>query len=96
MLEENSRTTAENAQFSASLLKGFPINKTYIVSKIEHLEWAIPYFRKYGIFENIVSVDCGVTFEQIVSDMENYLKTHNNRTVKQRLDNVKRDYRGVD
>src|SRR3989338_9724427 len=96
LLEENSKTTAENAQFTAELLRKFFINKAYLVSKIEHLEWAVPYFKEYGIFKNIVPVDCGVSFEQIVLDMENYLKIHDNDVVRQRLENVKRDYKGVD
>src|SRR4029078_4704373 len=96
LLEENSKTTQENAQFSANLLKDFTINKTFIISKIEHLKWAIPYFKKYDIFKDITPVDCGVTFEQIISDMENYLKINNNKTVRERLENIKQDYRGVD
>ena len=96
LLEENSRTTAENAQFSADLLNKFSIDKTFVISKIEHLGWAVPYFKKFPIFKNIIPVDCGVTFEQIVQDMKIYLNAHDNQTVRQRLDNVKRDYKGVD
>lgn len=60
------------------------------------MEWAVPYFNKYAILKNIKPVDCGVRFEQIILDMENYLKDHKNKTVQRRLENVKQDYRGVD
>lgn len=96
LLEDQAKTTQENALFSARLLKGTHIKKSYLVSKEEHLSWAMPFFHKFDLFRNMEPVDGGIRTEEIINQMENYLNIKNNPDVEQRLKNLKLGIRGVD
>ena len=48
-MEEHSRTTHENAEFSASILKKNRIKRIYLVSHAWHLARAIPEFEQQGL-----------------------------------------------
>ena len=95
-LEEKAKTTRENAAFCASIVKPFDVKHVYIVSKQSHLTWALPMFHKHEIFGSAEGMDCGVTDSEIKDDFLNYLKSHENPRIRQRLENVSKGVMGAD
>jgi uncharacterized SAM-binding protein YcdF (DUF218 family) len=55
--EELSRSTAQNAEFSASLLRGHGIGRIVLVSDGYHLLRASAYFRSYGFSVRAVAAE---------------------------------------
>lgn len=107
LLEEKARSTGENAQLTALLLWKQKINpKTvYVVSKYDHLEWAIPIFKKHkgpvDVFKNVKPLGCTISQSEILEQMENYINQHpknspSTQRVLWRLKNIKKGIRGID
>lgn len=73
MLEENSRTTKENAKFTARLVKKMKPSKTILVSRSAHLPRAEKIFKKYAVFAGIRTVPSRITHEEIIENFRQYL-----------------------
>jgi len=95
-LEEEARTTQENAKFTAKKVGETSIDNIFIVSKKDHLPWALPYFKEFPVFKNVRGIDCGITTELIINHMEKYLELNDNVMVKKRLLNLKNGIKGID
>ncbi len=96
VLEERARSTGENALYAGRILKQRGIERAVIVSKKEHLDWAMPIFRKYEPFERAVRLESRVSREEIIAQMKDYLKLHDSKRVRQRLDQLLKGISGTD
>ena len=107
-LEEKARSTDENAIFCAALLsaEGVKPSQIYIVSKADHLKWAMSRFihnKKLGsdnIYTNISKpmASDAVTADEIMAQMQAYIDSHSEKEafrVRWRLKNLKNGIRGV-
>jgi len=95
-LEEKARTTEENARFTANIVRGANVQKIYIVSKKDHLDWAMPIFRKLEEFQSADGLACDVDRNKSIVQMEEYLKSHDSRKVRDRLQKLKNGIQGTD
>jgi len=89
ILEENSRTTLENAKFCYELFKNMHLQNIFLVSRRGHLPRALNDFRKYEIFKDIQAVDCGATLKELVAQLEEYLPNHENQELKNRISKLR-------
>ena len=96
MLEELAMSTSENAGQTAKLIAGRKFDKVYIVSKASHFKVALGYFRGYEAFKNAGTIDCGITEEEIIRDMEAFYKATGSKRVKKRLEYLRKGVRGTD
>ena len=103
ILEEKARTTKENALFSAQLLleMGIVANKIFIVSKFDHLDWAVPLFKQRDVpghyFERAEPLGCNVAVTESIAQMEEFLKSHpQNKMAAHRLKDLRNGIRGID
>ena len=96
-LEESARSTPENASLAAKIVGTFRTSRILIVSKADHLDWAMPIFRKYSVFTNAEALACIIDDKDSIAQMREYLVTHpENNRVRERLRQlVKRD-KGAD
>jgi len=106
ILEEKARSTGENARFVANILlnrvKEAPIryNDIFIVSKRDHLDWAMSMFKGKNIpgniFEGAKAMPVDVNRKDSINQMEEYLQIHDSKRVKMRLENLKKGIQGID
>ncbi|MDZ4242781.1 MAG: YdcF family protein [Candidatus Omnitrophota bacterium] len=97
LLEEQARTTSENADLAAGLLRGRDPGRILIVSKADHLEWAVPIFQEKEVFKNAEALACEVDRADSIAQMREYLKGHpENQRVKARLDALVQGVKGTD
>lgn len=104
LLEERARSTAENAIFSAELLiarKDLRPDTIFVVSKWDHLEWAMGLFKSKDIpgryFANSKPLGCSVNRTDSIKQMEDYLLAHPaNGMVRQRLEALRHGIQGID
>jgi vancomycin permeability regulator SanA len=85
ILEEDSRTTEENARFCARIFDRIPLEHVFLVSRKNHLKRALRNFEQYDVFKHCEAVDCGIQMGQLIQQMEEYLKGHNDPVVAERL-----------
>jgi len=103
ILETKARTTKENAIFSAQLLleMGIVANELFIVSKFDHLDWAVPLFKQSDVpghyFEKAKPLGCKVAVTESIAQMEEFLKSHpQNKMAAHRLKDLRNGVRGID
>jgi uncharacterized SAM-binding protein YcdF (DUF218 family) len=97
ILEEAARSTRENALFTAKLVRRLSPQRILIVSKGDHLEWALPIFRKEEAFKAAESLACEVSAADSIAQMEAYMGQHpDNRRVRERLQALKSGRKGTD
>jgi uncharacterized SAM-binding protein YcdF (DUF218 family) len=85
-LEERARSTPENASLTAKIVGTFNPIHILIVSKADHLSWAMPIFRKYSVFTNAEPLACTVDNKDSIAQMREYLVVHpENNRVRERL-----------
>jgi len=73
----------------------------FIVSKFDHLEWALPLFKQKKVqaqyFKDAKPLGCHVDVKASIAQMEEYCAKHpKNKMVAHRLDNLKKGVRGID
>jgi len=95
-LEEEARTTIENADFTARLLANVTVSNVYVVSKSSHLQWAMPEFRRHSVFSKALPLASDVRREDTITQMEEYLRRKDSHRVRQRLEWLKKGVRGPD
>ena len=115
--EQASKTTRQNARFTAHLLyqeyqreqgvnpgtrdeSGFRdwLGTVFLVSKMEHLEWALPIFRSEPLFADVPfrGMPAPVTMDEVAHEFQAYLNFHDSEWVSMRLKDVQRGRRGID
>jgi hypothetical protein len=95
-LEEHARSTGENARFTAELVRHVDPKRILIVSKDDHLQWAIPIFTKVDAFRAAQPLPCHVDRAECIGQMEEYLSEHDSPRVQRRLQNLREGIRGTD
>jgi len=96
ILEKRARTTAENARYSAKLLKNITNANIWIVSKNSHLKWALPIFKEYKLFKNAVPLGVNVSRKKSIKQMCEYLQKKDNPRVRRRLSMFLQNINGTD
>lgn len=96
MIEGKATSTEANARLSAQMIKNIKAQRILIVSKADHLEWAMPIFRKVEVFRSAEPLPCVVTREASIAQMREYLKTHDSPRVRQRLEMLEHGTQGTD
>ena len=96
-LEERAHSTAENARLTAKLMQEIRPRRIWIVSKSDHLDWAMHVFRREDVFSAAKPLACNVTAADIIAQMKAYLVRHpDNRRVRERLHALENGKRGTD
>lgn len=101
-LEEKARSTGENAIYVANILLNENIKPKviFIVSKQDHLQWAMPMFkgkRTPGhVFQDAQPLGISVDRQESIAQMEKYLETHNSKRVRMRMENLQKGIQGID
>ena len=104
LLEEKARTTEENAKLTAKMLlsrEDIQPDEVFIVSKNDHLEWAMDLFKRKDVpgnyFRRAKPLGCDVKREDSIKQMEEYLEKHpNNKMVQHRLNALRKGIQGID
>ena len=97
-LEDQAESTRQNAEFTAPMVgKLVPLpNPIYIVSKADHLTWALPLFRAWPILKSAEPLACTVNRQDSIAQMQEYLRNHDNPRVQSRLQKLQAEIKGVD
>jgi uncharacterized SAM-binding protein YcdF (DUF218 family) len=96
-LEEWAQTTSENARLSAPIVSQLHCRRILIVSKADHLEWAMPSFREYDVFKDAEPLACTVDAAKSIAQMNEYLAKHpDNERVRTRLGALLQKRQGTD
>ncbi len=86
ILEDKSRTTGQNAEFTANIVRSKNIPQIFIITEQSRLEKAIAIFQKHDKeFKDVQGAACDVTSALIIEQMEQFLKNHDDRVVRGRL-----------
>jgi len=97
MLEERGHSTKDNAALTADTIASLAPSHVMLVSKPDHLEWAIRVFQKHDIFKSAQLLPSPISKKEIIAQMQEYLKTHpDSKRVRKRLDALLKDERGTD
>ena len=96
LLEERARSTQENARLTAELMQRLKPQHIFIVSKSDHLDWAMLTFKQIDVFKAAEPLACKVSRADSIAQMEKYLETHDNARVRERLQRLKDGVRGTD
>ena len=101
ILEEKARSTQENAILVAKIIeKNIALHTAmaWIVSKKDHLDWAMPLFKKaHVMYKNAKGLPSFIDRKDSIADMNEYLKTHeNNQRVRWRMQNLIKGIQGID
>ena len=101
ILEEKARSTQENAVLVAKIFEKKNIKldkiKVFIVSKSDHLDWAIPLFKKsHAIYKDAKRLSSFIERSDSIIQMKEYLQTHDNQRVKWRMQNLIKGIQGID
>lgn len=95
-LEEKARSTQENALLAARMVTALAPRRVLIVSKQDHLDWAMPIFRKVDVFVAAEPLACTVNRADSIAQMEEYLKKRENSRVRERLEQLRSGIKGTD
>jgi len=95
-LEEKARTTEQNAQLTAKIVRDANARRILIVSKRAHLEWAMPLFKELEVFSTAEPLACEVGPADSIAQMEQYLKDHDSPRVRERLQKLRIGAKGTD
>jgi hypothetical protein len=96
VLEERSRTTYQNAAFTAPIVEHMQIKQVFLVSKKSHLEFALPEFRKHSVFKDVQPLESPEVYAQSIQEMVDYLKAYDDHEVRTRLEALRRNSHGMD
>jgi vancomycin permeability regulator SanA len=92
LLEENSRTTVENARFTEELIRQLHFEEACLITRKDHLIRAHKIFQQYELFKNIQPVDSGSSLKTLIEQLEEYLKFSDNPEVRKRLKTTQKIY----
>ncbi len=98
VVEDRARSKEDKAEFIAEMIRNRNITRAFIIAKKEHIQRIIPFFqnRYKEEFKNAEGIDCGVTKDMIIAQMEEYLKANDDKVVRRRINNVKKGRIGID
>ncbi|MCX5698066.1 MAG: YdcF family protein [Candidatus Omnitrophica bacterium] len=91
IFEEQSRSTEENARFTAQLVLSCSIKRTILVTRPGHLRRATRTFGKYRVFGNIQPAASRISKNEIIRNLQEYLTGHQSTVVQQILEKVMRE-----
>lgn len=91
ILEEEARSTEENARFSAQLVLGCAIKRTILITRPGHLKRAARIFSRYRTFGKIQPVASHISKKEIIANLREYLAGHQSSAVQQLLEKVKKE-----
>lgn len=91
ILEEEARSTSQNALFTSQLVRGCAIKKTILITRPGHLERARRTFARYGVFGDIRPAASRISKEEITRDLQRYLAVHPDNAVRQLLEKVRNE-----
>ena len=92
ILEEDSRSTAENARFVAPIFDRLGIKRAIIVSRPTHLKRAMPLFRKYTHCTHLCAAGSRISREEIAENFRGYLAFNDSPRVRQMLDKIMKEF----
>jgi len=96
-LEEEARGTSANAKLTKGIIASHPVDEILIVSKQSHLEWAMHIFQQEGEpFTHAKPLPCEVTNQEIIQQMQEYLRVNDNDRVRYRMQELMQGHSGVD
>ncbi len=91
ILEEKSRNTERNAEFTANIIRSKNIGKKYIITDQLNLDRAIGIFKNYFVeFADVQGVDCNVSPKLMAEQMDRYLSVNDDEIVRGRLGNIRK------
>ena len=88
ILEEQARSTEDNARFTAQLVLGSTIKRIILITRPGHLKRAARTFGKYRIFGIIQPAAAHVSKKEIIRNLQEYLVAHRSIAVQQQLEKV--------
>ena len=91
ILEEDARSTLENAKYTAALLNPCVLKKTILITRHGHLKRAVLAFSKYRVFGMIQPAASRISKEEIIQNLQEYLAHHKSVEVQGILDKVIRE-----
>ena len=95
-LEEKARSTQQNARLTAALIRRINPDRILIVSKADHLDWAMPIFKKVEAFRTAEPLPCQVDRADSIAQMEEYLTKNDTPRVRERLHQLRSGVKGTD
>ena len=93
ILEEDSLSTIENAQFVDRIVKKVPIKRFILVSRLTHLKRAVPIFSKYSEFKDMQAIVSPISKQEISNNFEEYLAFKDSERVRQILRKILKEFR---
>jgi len=90
-LEEESRSTVENAQFTVKIIDNLPVKKFLLVSRPTHLKRAERIFKQFPEFWNLQVYPSRISKEEIIANLEEYLAYKDSDRVRQILKKISKE-----
>ena len=86
ILEDKSQTTSENAEYTAKIVGPKNVGQVFVVAEPSRVDDAVAIFQKHNKeFKNIQGVASDVSQDLIIRQMEEFLRSHDDRIVRGRL-----------
>lgn len=85
LLEENARSTEENARYTAGRLYPCRPRMTFLVTRQGHLNRAVGIFSKYPVFGKLQPAASRISKQELMQNLQEYLATHRSRPVQELL-----------
>jgi uncharacterized SAM-binding protein YcdF (DUF218 family) len=85
LLEENARSTEENARYTAGRLYPCRPRMTFLVTRQGHLNRAVGIFSKYPVFGKLQPAASRISKQELMQNLQEYLATHRSPLVQELL-----------
>ncbi len=92
ILEEFSRSTVENAQYTAEIVKKLQLKKIILVSRPTHLERAERIFSKHPEFMSMQIVGTHISKKEVIKNFLAFLAYRDNQRTRQILHKIIAEY----
>ena len=93
VLEENSKSTVENAIFSVPVVHKLQLKRFFLVTRPTHKARAAAAFRKYPEFRDLQPVVSNITLKDIVGNFGEYLARHDSKDARQILNKIQKEFK---
>lgn len=92
ILEEDSLSTVENAQYVVRIVKTLQVKRFILVSRSTHLKRAVSIFVTYPEFKNLETAASTISKEEIRGNLEEYLAFRDSERVRQILHKIMSEF----